>query len=44
MERVPASYLKAILASRLASRYVYAYGMDATEVDFHEFIKNYRRC
>lgn len=44
MERVPDSYLKAILASRLASRYVYSYGLGATEIDFHDFIKNYRRC
>lgn len=42
MKRVPLSYLKAIFASRLASRYVYKYGVDANEVDFFEFIKEYR--
>ena len=42
MERIPLSYLKAIFASRLASRYVYKYGLDANEVDFFEFIKEYR--
>jgi glutamate dehydrogenase len=44
MRRVPDAYLKAILASRLASRYVYSFGLDATEIDFHTFIKNYKRC
>jgi len=42
LERVPLSYLKAIFASRLASRYVYRYGLDANEVDFFEFIKEYK--
>ena len=42
MKRVPLSYLKAIFASRLASRYVYKYGQDANEVDFFEFLKEYR--
>ena len=42
LERVPFSYLKAIFASRLASRYVYKYGLDANEIDFFEFIKEYR--
>jgi len=39
-ERVPASYLRASFASRLASRYVYKYGLDANEIDFHEFLKH----
>jgi len=42
LERVPLSYLKAIFASRLASRYVYKYGLDANEIDFFEFIKEYK--
>ncbi len=42
LERVPLSYLKAIFASRLASRYVYKYGLDANEIDFIEFIKEYK--
>lgn len=42
LERVPISYLKAIFASRLASRYVYRYGLDANEIDFFEFIKEYK--
>jgi glutamate dehydrogenase len=42
--RVPNSYLKAILASRIASRYIYSFGLGATEIDFHGFIKDYKKC
>ncbi|MFC2158242.1 NAD-glutamate dehydrogenase domain-containing protein [Acidobacteriota bacterium] len=42
IERVPRSYLIAIFASRLASNYVYKYGLDADEVDFHNFIKTFQ--
>jgi len=42
LRRVPLSYLKAIFASRVASRYVYQYGLDAHEVDFFAFLKEYR--
>ncbi len=42
MKRVPESYLKAIFASRLASQYVYKFGLDADEIDFFNFIKNYK--
>jgi len=38
-KRVPAAYLKASFASRLASRYVYKYGLDANEINFYEFLK-----
>lgn len=38
LKRVPPSYLKAIFASRLASRYVYKYGLDANEIDFYGFL------
>ena len=41
MERVPRSYLIAIFASRLASNYVYRYGLDSDEVDFYDFIKDF---
>ncbi len=40
--RVPDSYLKAIFASRLSSRYVYEYGLDANEIDFHNFLKAFK--
>ncbi|MBN1223885.1 MAG: NAD-glutamate dehydrogenase [Candidatus Aminicenantes bacterium] len=42
LERVPLSYLKAIFASRLASRYVYKYGLDANEIHFYTFLQEYR--
>ncbi|MBS3818960.1 NAD-glutamate dehydrogenase [bacterium] len=42
LKRVPEAYLRAIFASRLASRYVYKYGLQASEVDFHEFLKEYK--
>jgi glutamate dehydrogenase len=42
LTRVPQSYLKAIFGSRLASRYVYKYGLDATEIDFFDFLREYR--
>lgn len=42
LKRVPESYLKAIFASRLASRYVYECGLEANEIDFFNFIKIFR--
>jgi glutamate dehydrogenase len=39
LKRVPASYLKAVFASQLASRYVYKYGLDANEINFYEFLR-----
>jgi glutamate dehydrogenase len=37
--RVPRTYLRALFASELASRYVYRYGLGANEVDFYRFVK-----
>ncbi len=42
MRRVPEAYLRAVFASRMASRYVYECGLDANEIDFHSFIKNFK--
>jgi len=42
LKRVPDSYLGAIFASHLASRFVYQHGLDANEINFYDFIKNYR--
>jgi len=42
LDRVPDSYLKALFASRLASRYIYAYGLDADEIAFHNFLMEYK--
>ena len=41
MQRVPRAYLMAIFASRLASRYVYTYGLSANEINFHDFVKSH---
>ncbi len=42
LARVPEPYLKAIFASRLSSRYVYRFGLDAGEIDFYNFLKEYK--
>jgi len=39
LKRVPMTYLRALFASELASRYVYQRGLDANEVDFYTFLK-----
>ena len=41
-KRVPKTYLKALFASELASRYVYRYGLEANEVDFYGFVSALR--
>jgi len=41
LKRVPASYLKAVFASHLASTYVYEYGLSANEIDFHSFVLSF---
>ena len=41
MDRVPDNYLKAIFGAHLASRYVYKYGLSATEMEFYEFMQHY---
>jgi glutamate dehydrogenase len=41
-KRVPMTYLKALFASELASRYVYRYGLEANEVDFYGFVNGLR--
>jgi hypothetical protein len=33
--------MKAVFASRLAGRYVYKYGLDANEINFYEFLKEF---
>lgn len=42
LKRVPESYLKSVFASRLASRYVYTCGLEANEIDFHNFLKSFK--
>ena len=42
MERVPEPYLDAIVASRIGSRFVYRWGLSATEVDFARYMEELR--
>lgn len=39
LERVPQSYLRAMFASTVASRFVYEYGLHANEIDFLNFVR-----
>jgi glutamate dehydrogenase len=39
LSRVPASYLKAIAATTVATRFIYSRGLRANEVDFFDFVR-----
>jgi glutamate dehydrogenase len=39
LQRVPASYLDAIIATSIATRFVYTRGLETTEVDFYNYIE-----
>ena len=39
IQRVPENYLQAIVASWLGSHFIYEYGLNADEIDFHNFLK-----
>jgi len=41
MKRVPQNYLRNVFSSYVASRYIYKYGIEATEFAFFEFIQPY---
>ena len=43
LKRIPRNYKKAIVSSWLASHFVYSRGLDADEVDFHEFLTEVRK-
>ncbi len=43
IQRVPASYLKALFASRLAGRYVYEFGLEANEIHFFNFLQEFKK-
>ncbi|MCG8478070.1 MAG: NAD-glutamate dehydrogenase [Spirochaetales bacterium] len=43
VERVPRSYLDAIVASRIASRFVYERGLRSTEVEFAMYVEELKR-
>jgi glutamate dehydrogenase len=42
LQRVPQRYLEALFASSLASRYVYKHGLEANEIDFYGYLREYR--
>ncbi|HKK48331.1 MAG TPA: hypothetical protein VJ932_04500, partial [Alkalispirochaeta sp.] len=42
LERLPAAYLDAIVAARIASRFVYRAGLTGTEVDFARYMDELR--
>jgi len=40
LKRVPDTYIRAIVATRIATRFVYGYGLDADEIDFYNFVNS----
>lgn len=41
LERVPENYLNAIVATRLATSFVYAHGLDGNEIDFYTYLQKF---
>jgi len=41
LKRVPENYLNSIVAAKLATSFVYTYGLDSNEIDFHNYLENY---
>ncbi|MBL0715821.1 MAG: hypothetical protein JJV98_19215, partial [Desulfosarcina sp.] len=41
LQRVPDNYLNAIVATKLATSFVYTYGLDSNEIDFYNYLQNY---
>ncbi len=41
LKRVPQNYLHAIVASWLASHFIYEFGLNADEIDFHSFLSRF---
>jgi len=41
LARVPENYQRAIVASWLASHFIYEFGLDADEIDFHSFLRRF---
>lgn len=41
LKRVPAPYLDAIVASKVATNYIYRHGMDSNEIDFFNYLIKY---
>lgn len=43
INKLPENYLRALFASRLAGRYVYAHGLEANEIDFYKFLEEFKK-
>ncbi len=41
LKRVPENYLNAIVSTKLATSFVYTYGLDTNEIDFHICLRNF---
>lgn len=41
LKRVPENYLNAIVSTKLATRFVYKYGLGGNEIDFYKFLGTY---
>jgi glutamate dehydrogenase len=41
LKRVPENYLNAIVASKVATNFVYKYGMESNEIDFYNYLRNF---
>ncbi|MFC1744665.1 NAD-glutamate dehydrogenase domain-containing protein [Candidatus Riflebacteria bacterium] len=41
LKRLPDAYIRAMMATGLAHRFVYKYGLDASEVDFFNYLKSF---
>jgi glutamate dehydrogenase len=41
LKRVPENYLNAIVASKVATNFVYTYGMESNEIDFYNYLRNF---
>jgi glutamate dehydrogenase len=41
LDRVPETYLNAIVASKVATNFVYRYGMESNEIDFYKYLRNF---
>jgi glutamate dehydrogenase len=39
LQRVPESYLRAVFASTIGSKFVYEHGLHANEIDFLHFVR-----
>jgi glutamate dehydrogenase len=41
LSRVPDNYIRAIMATKLATGYVYSHGLDSNEIDFYSYLQSF---